>query len=383
MTLLRLEGLRVGFTGGAATSSEGEADNEASAVDGIDLSVEPGETVCLVGESGSGKSVTALALMGLLPDNARLLGGRAWLGAAGGETPVDLLRLPERAHRQLRGPRLAMIFQEPMTSLNPVMTVGEQIREVLTIHQPELDAETARARVVDVMTQVRLPDPESRYSEYPHRLSGGQRQRVMIAMALVCAPDLLIADEPTTALDVTVQAEILALLHDLQQRRRMGLLFITHDFGVVAQVAHRVAVMRRGRIVESGVTETLLRHAEHEYTRALLAALPERRARGERPAPGDETLVRFDDLKVHFPVRRGLLRRVVGQVKAVDGVSLAIPQGGITALVGESGSGKTTVGRALLRLVDATAGRIAFAGEDVTRLGRRSLRPFRRRVQAV
>ncbi len=368
MALLEVDDLRVRF-------------GERVAVDGIALRVERGETVCLVGESGSGKSVTALALMGLLPDNARVDGGRARF--APDEVAVDLLALPEAEHRRLRGARMAMIFQEPMTSLNPVLTVGEQIREVLAIHQPELSAEAARERVIAAMAQVKLPEPASRYHEYPHRLSGGQRQRVMIAMALVCEPDLLIADEPTTALDVTVQAEILALLRELQERRRMGLLFITHDFGVVAQVAHRVAVMRHGRIVETGATQALLGAPEHDYTRALLDALPERRTRGARPAPAAEALVRFDDLKVHFPIRRGLLRRVVGHVKAVDGVSLAIPRGGITALVGESGSGKTTVGRALLRLTDATDGRIAFDDRDITRLGRRALRPVRRRLQAV
>ncbi|MFP4695123.1 ABC transporter ATP-binding protein [Thiohalospira sp.] len=351
------------------------------AVAGVDLSLSGGETLCLVGESGSGKSVTALALMGLLPGRARMSAGALTLEHGGGTS--ELAGLDAEAHRRLRGRRMAMIFQEPMTSLNPVMTVGEQVREVLAIHQPGLSVAEGRARVEAVFEQVRLPEPAQRYDEYPHRLSGGQRQRVMIAMALVAEPDLLIADEPTTALDVTVQAEILALLRDLQARTGMGLLFITHDFGVVAAIADRVAVMRRGAIVESGERQTLLREPNHPYTRALLDALPERRPRPASPAPNPEVALEVRRLAVHFPVRRGVLRRTVGHVRAVDGVDLTVRRGGITALVGESGSGKSTVARAILRLERPTAGSVWWEGEDLARLDGGELRRRRRHLQAV
>ena len=354
---------------------------EEPAVAGVDLELAGGETLCLVGESGSGKSVTALALMGLLPGRARMSAGALTLEHGGGTS--ELAGLAAEAHRRLRGRRMAMIFQEPMTSLNPVMTVGEQVREVLTIHQPALTAAEGRARVEAVFAQVRLPEPQQRYDEYPHRLSGGQRQRVMIAMALVAEPDLLIADEPTTALDVTVQAEILELLRDLQARTGMGLLFITHDFGVVAAIADRVAVMRRGQVVESGARAELLQRPQHAYTRALLDALPERRPRPEGPGPGSEVALKVRDLAVHFPVRRGVLRRTVGHVRAVDGVDLTVRRGGITALVGESGSGKSTVARAILRLERPTAGSVWWEGEDLARLDGAELRRRRRHLQAV
>jgi peptide/nickel transport system ATP-binding protein len=356
-------------------------DTEEPAVAGIDLALTGGETLCLVGESGSGKSVTALALMGLLPGRARMSAGALTLEHGGGIS--ELAGLDAEAHRRLRGRRMAMVFQEPMTSLNPVMTVGEQVREVLAIHQPGVSAAEGRARVEAVFEQVRLPEPAQRYDEYPHRLSGGQRQRVMIAMALVAEPDLLIADEPTTALDVTVQAEILALLRDLQARTGMGLLFITHDFGVVAAIADRVAVMRRGAIVESGDRKTLLSEPQHPYSRALLDALPERRPRPATPAPNPEVALEVRRLAVHFPIRRGVLRRTVGHVRAVDGVDLTVRRGGITALVGESGSGKSTVARAILRLERPTSGSVWWEGEDLARLDGAELRRRRRHLQAV
>ena len=353
------------------------------AVDRVSLTVRRGETYCLVGESGSGKSVTALSAMRLLPEGRhRHPGGRIRLHGESGES-VDLLAAAEETLREVRGGRIGMIFQEPMTSLNPVLTIGEQLDEALLLHQSNLTPAERAERIVAALAEVRMPDPAGRVREYPHRLSGGQRQRVMIAMALICEPALLIADEPTTALDVTVQAEILKLMRDLQAAHGMGLLFITHDFGVVAQIADTVGVMRRGALVEQGPAGEVLRAPHHEYTRSLIAALPERLARGPRPAAAREPLVAVRDLKVHFPVRRGFLRRIVDHLRAVDGVSLEVGAGEVVALVGESGCGKTTLGRALLRLLEPTAGRIELEGRDITRLSRKDLRGLRRRMQVV
>ncbi|MBW7861100.1 MAG: ABC transporter ATP-binding protein [Rhodocyclaceae bacterium] len=353
------------------------------AVDGVSLAVQRGETVCLVGESGSGKSVTALSLMGLLPE-ARHRHPRGRIRLFGEEgVALDLLGAGEEVLAQVRGRRIGMIFQEPMTSLNPVLTIGEQLDEALQLHHPGMPDDERAARIVAALEEVRLPDPQGRVREYPHRLSGGQRQRVMIAMALICEPELLIADEPTTALDVTVQAGILALLRELQQRRGMGVLFITHDFGVVAQIADTVGVMRRGVLVESGRADDVLRRPQHEYTRSLIAALPERLVRSRRERPAGQLLVEVRDLRVHFPVRRGFLRRVVDQFRAVDGVSLSVREGEVLALVGESGCGKTTLGRALLRLLEPTAGEIRLEGRDITRVPQRALRTLRRRMQVV
>ncbi|WP_245740506.1 ABC transporter ATP-binding protein [Ectothiorhodospira marina] len=364
------------------------------AVDGVSFGIKPGETFCLVGESGSGKSVTALSVIQLLPrDISRHPGGQILFRARdvqGHSEVVDMLQLDEARRRQIRGMRMSMIFQEPMTSLNPVFSVGDQIVEVLKLHQSHLSDAEARERAVEALAQVQIPNPAERANEFPHRLSGGQRQRVMIAMAMACEPDLLIADEPTTALDVTVQAEILRLMRELQERNGMSILFITHDFGVVAQMGHRLGVMRLGKLVEEGTVRQVLDHPEHPYTRQLIDALPEnltrrREAAGEggRPAPVGEPLVRLDDLQIHFPVRKGLMRRVVDHVRAVDGVSLAIPRGQVLALVGESGCGKTTLGRAILRLVEPTGGQIHFAGDDITRLPRARLQPYRRRMQII
>ncbi|MCK9563444.1 MAG: dipeptide ABC transporter ATP-binding protein, partial [Bacteroidales bacterium] len=313
---------------------------------------------------------------------------------AGGS--VDLLRADGATMTAMRGERMAMIFQEPMTSLNPVLTIGDQLDEVLRIHQPQMDREERAARVLAVLNEVQIPRPAERVNDYPHRLSGGQRQRVMIAMALICEPSLLIADEPTTALDVTVQAEILKLMRELQASRGMGMLFITHDFGVVAQIADQVGVMRRGELVEQGPASEVLRKPQHGYTQGLIAALPEHLSRerlleggGEGgkasapPAVAPSPLVTVRDLAVHFPIHRGLLRRVVDHVRAVDGVSLDVFPGEVVALVGESGCGKTTLGRALLRLQDATAGTITLEGRDITGLSRRELRPLRRCMQVV
>jgi ABC-type microcin C transport system duplicated ATPase subunit YejF len=361
----------------------GETDNWLRAVNGISLTVNAGETYCLVGESGSGKSVTALSIMGLLPaDRFRHADGRVWLHEPDGEV-LELLSATDEQLRSVRGRRIGMIFQEPMTSLNPVLTIGEQLDEALRIHRPGLNAEARRGRILTALEEVLISDPANRILEYPHRLSGGQRQRVMIAMALICEPALLIADEPTTALDVTVQAEILKLMRELQARYGMGMLFITHDFGVVAQIADTVGVMRHGELVESGKTFDVLSNPQHAYTRSLIAALPERLARSPRPPASTQTLLAVDNLSVYFPIRQGLMRRIVDQFHAVDGVSLQVNAGEVVALVGESGCGKTTLGRALLRLQTATTGSIHLEGRDITHLSRAEMRPLRRRMQVV
>ena len=360
------------------------------AVDGVSLDVQRGETFCLVGESGSGKSVTALSIMGLLPHaRHRHPTGEVHLYDEGGAQAV-LLGASAEALARVRGGRIGMIFQEPMTSLNPVMSIGEQLDEALRLHRPEIGPAERRERARLALEEVRIADAASRLSEYPHRLSGGQRQRVMIAMALICEPALLIADEPTTALDVTVQADILKLMRELQERRGMGMLFITHDFGVVSHIADTVGVMRHGRLVECGQARAVLQQPQHEYTQSLIAALPERlprlrRAASPEPEPDVtvQPLVELSGLSVHFPVRRGLLRRVVDQVRAVEEVSLEVRAGEVVALVGESGCGKSTLGRALLRLIEPTAGSIRLEGRDITRLSRDAMRPLRRRMQVV
>ncbi len=367
------------------------------AVDGISFNIKKGETFCLVGESGSGKSITALSIIQLIPkDICHHPDGQIWFDYRhndGTQEQVDMLNLTEPPRRDIRGARIAMIFQEPMTSLNPVYTIGDQIIETLQLHWPNLDYNSAKQRAIEALVQVQIPDPEQRVDEYPHRLSGGQRQRVMIAMAMACEPDLLIADEPTTALDVTVQAEILRLMKDLQERKGMGILFITHDFGVVAKMAHKVAVMRNGIIVEAGRLQQVLKEPKHEYTKELLAALPENMIRARAEAGEDikhrqdvsenKTILKVQNLKVHFPVKKGVWARTASYVKAVDGVNLTIKEGEIVALVGESGCGKTTLGRALLRLIEPTAGTVCFSGTNIVPLNRREMQPFRTKMQMI
>ncbi|TCV85547.1 MULTISPECIES: ABC transporter ATP-binding protein [Methylomonas] len=398
---------------------------EVRAVDDISFSIPKGETFCLVGESGSGKSVSALSVIRLLPDGVSshpsgeiLLNGQ------------DLLKLDDQGIRAVRGLKIAMIFQEPMTSLNPVMSIGEQITEALQLHHPDMDDAEATERTIKALEQVQIPNASSRFRDYPHQLSGGQRQRVMIAMALACEPHLLIADEPTTALDVTVQAEILRLMRKLQDDTGMSMLFITHDFGVVAQMAHWVGVMQQGKLVEVGACKAVLRNPQHPYTQKLLASVPENLAKpvvepphtedpdpaddeslsdsdkkllsvltraglrgqakqtvslantpGALPSADDQPLLQIRDLKVWFPIKKGLFRQTVDYVKAVDEVSLDIPQGEIVALVGESGCGKTTLGRAVLQLEPPTAGSIRIDGQELTGLSARELRPLRRKMQ--
>jgi peptide/nickel transport system ATP-binding protein len=436
-TVLQVEKLRTVLHTAAGT---------VRAVDGIAFDLRAGECFALVGESGCGKSMTALSIMRLLPEAGRIIDGRVGLEG------LDLLGLPEAAMRAVRGRRVAMIFQEPSTALNPVLTVGRQITEVIERHAP--DPSNARDRALALLRSVGIPDAERRFEQYPFELSGGLKQRAMIAGALAVDPEVLIADEPTTALDVTIQAQILDLLATLQAERGMALLLITHDLGIVARMAHRVAVMYAGEIVELAAREAFIRAPQHPYSQKLFAALPspQRRAdglaviRGQVPAltrtfdhcrfadrcdyvfercrveapallepvPGHRArchlreagpaaprpmpqvsthtaqsrsagsvLLEVKDLKVHFPVRRGIFRRTVGHVKAVDGVSFELREGRTLALVGESGCGKTTTGKAILQLIAATAGSVVFQNQRIDRLSRGELRPRRGAMQIV
>jgi peptide/nickel transport system ATP-binding protein len=422
------------------------ASGAVRAVDGIELELRPGECFALVGESGCGKSMTALSIMRLLPEAGRIAGGRVELDG------LDLLGLPEAAMRAVRGKRVAMIFQEPSTALNPVLTIGRQITEVIERHAP--GSPNHRERALALLKSVGIQDAERRYEQYPFELSGGLKQRAMIAGALAVDPEVLIADEPTTALDVTIQAQILDLLARLQAERAMALLLITHDLGIVARMAHRVAVMYAGEIVELAERSDFMRAPQHPYSQKLFAALPspQRRAgelaviRGQvpplnrsfdhcrfaercdlafercrveapglleplpghlarchlreagpagprtapehagRPAPAPQAgpvLLEVRDLKVHFPIRKGLLRRTVGNVKAVDGVSFELRKGRTLALVGESGCGKTTTGKAILQLIAPTEGSVQYAGEELTRLSRAELRVRRSAMQII
>ena len=446
--LLRVDNLRTWIDTGSAV---------VRAVDGISFEIGHGETLALLGESGCGKSLTALSLMRLLPDAGRIVSGSVTLA---GE---ELLALPENRMRDVRGARVAMIFQEPMLSLNPVMTCGAQIAETLRTHTG-LEGAALDARVVELLDAVGIPDPRRRRSEYPFQLSGGMKQRVMIAVALACDPELLIADEPTTALDVTIQAQVLDLLKKLQRERKMSMLLITHDLAVVAGMAHRVAVMYAGEIVETAAREAFFTRPAHPYSRKLFDSVPAKvkrggdlavirgtvpsldreftgcrfvdrcdraldrcrnsipgwyaagddgqRARcflfaggetrevvgvrgeeqGVRPAErasvesrvtNHESLLEVTDLKVHFPIHKGVFQRVVGHVKAVDGVSLTIEPGRTLGLVGESGCGKTTVGKGILRLVQPTGGAVEFAGENLLELTRGEMRSRRRHAQII
>ena len=345
------------------------------AVRGVSFALDRGETLALVGESGSGKSVTALSVVQLLPYPIATHGPGSSVRLAGEE----LVGAPPERLRRMRGNRIAMVFQEPMTSLNPLHTLERQIAETLLIHR-RMSAAAARERTIELLRLVGLSDAEHRLNAYPHQLSGGQRQRVMIAMAIANEPDLLIADEPTTALDVTIQARILQLLKDLRGRFGMALFLITHDLTIVRRMADRVCIMTAGEIVEAGATEEIFSRPRHPYTRRLLAAEPRGRAAPADPAALE--LMAGKNVKVWFPIRRGVLRRVKGHIKAVDGVSLAVKSGTTLGVVGESGSGKTTLGLALLRLAEAD-GHIRFSGSEIAALSQRQLRPLRREMQVV
>jgi len=363
--LLSIRDLSIAFGYGA---------RESLAVDRVSFDISKGETLALVGESGSGKSVTALSVMKLLPyPSAHHPSGSVNFQGR------DLLAMSEREIREVRGNDITIIFQEPMTSLNPLHTIEKQIGEILSLHQ-NVTGQAARSRIIDLLGQVGIPDPAGRLGAYPHQLSGGQRQRVMIAMALANEPELLIADEPTTALDVTVQAQILKLLKDTQRRLGMSMLFITHDLGIVRKLADRVCVMHRGKIVETGAVERVFTSPEHSYTRALLAAEP--KPDPAPPRPEAPVIVETNDLKVWFPVKRGVLRKVVGHIKAVDGVSIALRKGETLGVVGESGSGKTTLGLAILRLISST-GPVVFMGKGIQGLKFKEMRPFRHDMQIV
>ena len=365
MSLLEIENLGVRF------SLENET---VEAVRGIDLTVERGETVAVVGESGSGKSVTALSVLQLLPyPRASHPHGSVRFG---GE---ELLGASDHTLRGVRGNRISMIFQEPMSSLNPLHTVEKQVSEVLTLHQG-MSRKGARERTLELLKRVGLPDAQKRLNAYPHQLSGGQRQRVMIAMALANEPELLIADEPTTALDVTIQAQILALLKNLQTEFGMAILLITHDLTIVRSFADRIYVMTEGKVVEKGTIERIFADPQHAYTRTLLEAEP----RGQPEAIDEDakTLMVAEDLKVWFPVQRGILRRTVDHIKAVDGVRVNLREGQTLGVVGESGSGKTTLALALLRLT-SSRGNIQFDGRDLQGLRRAQMRPLRRELQIV
>ncbi|MDF2995076.1 MAG: transporter related protein [Xanthobacteraceae bacterium] len=362
--LLSVRGLSVAFASEERT---------LLAVDRVSFDVRRGETVALVGESGSGKSVTALSVLKLLPPSATHPSGEVRFN---GE---NLIAMNESQIRKVRGNDVTMVFQEPMTSLNPLHTVERQITEILSIHRG-LSGNAARKRVIELLTEVGIPEPETRLGSYPHQLSGGQRQRVMIAVALANEPKLLIADEPTTALDVTVQAQILKLLKELQSRLGMAMLFITHDLGIVRKIADRVCVMNNGKIVETGPVADVFRAPQHPYTRELIAAQP----KGD-PAPthpNEPVVMETTDLKVWFPIKRGVLRKTVGHIKAVDGVSVAIRKGETLGVVGESGSGKTTLGLALIRLI-SSKGPIVFMGKPVDTLGFSEMRPQRSEMQIV
>ncbi|TAU50836.1 ABC transporter ATP-binding protein [Rhizobium ruizarguesonis] len=363
--LLSVRDLSVAFHQGGETSL---------AVDHISFDIAKGEVVALVGESGSGKSVSANSILRLLPyPSASHPSGEILFKGK------DLLKASERELREVRGNDITMIFQEPMTSLNPLHTIEKQIAEILALHQG-LTGQSARQRVLELLNQVGIREPEKRLKAYPHELSGGQRQRVMIAMALANRPELLIADEPTTALDVTVQAQILELLRQLKAVHGMSMLFITHDLGIVRKFADRVCVMTKGKIVETGAVEDVFANPKHDYTRHLLASEP----RGEPPLadPSKPMVMEGSDIRVWFPIKAGLMRRVVDHVKAVDGIDLSLRAGQTLGVVGESGSGKTTLGLALTRLI-SSQGRIAFVGKDIAGYSFSEMRPLRNQLQVV
>ena len=400
----------------------------AKAVDNISFEVYPGETVAIVGESGSGKSVTALSLMRLMDTTQGSRSGGEAIFTSDRYGAVDLLRLPEKQLQRIRGREISMIFQEPMSSLNPVLTCGKQVREVLLLHT-NLSRKEAKARTLQLFELVRLPHPEQIYKAYPHEISGGQKQRVMIAMAMACQPALLLADEPTTALDVTVQARVLQLIDELRVKKNTAVLFISHDLGVVAGIADRILVMYKGKVVEQGKVLDIFTNPQHPYTKGLLACRPTLATESQVVLPTvsdfmredahgnievkrqvyepsregavhnlfstvtgmgrrqencqEQPLLQVEHLEVHFPVSRGFLGRTTNYIKAVDGVSFEVKPGETIGLVGESGCGKTTLGRALLRLVEPTAGRVLFEGRDVTRLSPEEFRRGRRDFQMI
>ncbi len=379
-------------------------DGPVTGVNDISFDIEAGQTVCVVGESGSGKSVSSLSLMRLVEfGGGTIANGELLFDSGDGSNLVDLANLDQSKVRHLRGNKIGMIFQEPMTALNPVFTIGRQLREVLLVHK-DIDRAEANERILELLRRVRIPEPERRLDQYPHELSGGMRQRVMIAMALACEPRLLIADEPTTALDVTIQAEILALIDRLKTETGAAVLFITHDMAVVAQMADRVVVMYRGNKVEEGSVTEIFENPKEDYTKALLAAVPKlgemtgkpdpepmrlmgapapRQVKTKAEKPGTRPLLEVKNLITRFPVKGGLLRRTVANVYAVEDVSFSVPNGQTLSIVGESGCGKSTVGRSLLRLIEPLSGSVTLDGVDVMALGPEQLRRARADMQMV
>jgi peptide/nickel transport system ATP-binding protein len=339
----------------------------------VSFEIKEGEVFALIGESGSGKSLTSLAIMRLLPDTIKITAGEIYL------RDKPLFKLPEYQMQKIRGNSIAMIFQEPMIALNPVITIGKQVAEIIKLHL-DLKRWEIENRVVSLFNEVGIREPHRKYSWYPHQLSGGERQRVIIAMALACEPDLLIADEPTTALDVTIQAQVLNLLKNIQRERSLSILFITHDIALVAQMADRVAIMRDGNIVEQSSIDNFFTKSKHPYSKQLIQNIKIRRK--NREVKGKKIL-EVKDLKVYFPIKKGMFRKTTQYIKAVNGVSLSIESGKSLALVGESGSGKSTIGQALLRLLDITAGSIIFNGIEITHLSQKELRPYRKEIQII
>ncbi|MGN6399427.1 MAG: ABC transporter ATP-binding protein [Flavisolibacter sp.] len=394
--LLKIENLSIDFV----------TENQTTyAVKNISLEVNRGEIVALVGESGSGKSVTSLSILQLLPQPPAQYSSGKIIFYENEEKPVDLLCIDQKMIRQIRGHKIAMIFQEPMTSLNPVMSCGKQVMEALLVHK-KISAAAAKQQTIEWFEKVQLPQPSVVFDKYPHQLSGGQKQRVMIAMAMCCQPSLLICDEPTTALDVTVQKTILQLIKELQQQQNMGVIFITHDLGVVKEIADRVAIMYKGEIVEHNKTSVIFSNAQHPYTKALIACRPAFHAKGERlPVVSDflqqkeaayvkttiatektsnqEVLVQVKDLTVQFPSRTNFLGKPLSYFTAVDNVSFDIYEGETLGLVGESGCGKTTLGRTLLRLTEPAKGKIVYKNKDITALSKQETKQLRKDVQLV
>lgn len=364
------------------TTSIGMGDNRNNVVDDVSFTINKGETFVLLGESGSGKSITALSMMRLLPTAATIQSGEVMLNGQ------NLFELPESKMRDIRGAKIGMIFQEPQSSLNPVLTAGQQISETLYRHK-QLSKQDCIKRSIELLDAVGIPEPQRRINEYPHQFSGGMKQRIMIAMALAGEPDLLIADEPTTALDVTIQAQVLDLLCELQKKTGMAILFITHDLGVAAQMADYVAVMRTGKIVEAKDKTSLFATPEHPYTLQLFDAIPswEKRqtefGKDDVNADAQTCLLEVNDLKVHYPIRKGIFKRVVGHVRAVDGVTLKLHAGETLAVVGESGSGKTTMGKGILQLLQTTAGEVFYQDTDLNHLDAATLRQKRSEIQIV
>ena len=369
--LLQIQNLSISFTSNPGT---------IPAINNISFNIEPGEITVIVGESGSGKSISSLSIMQLLPKSATATGKIIFTKQ--NVTPVNLLQLSSKEINKIRGKDIAMIFQEPMTSLNPVLTCGSQVAEVIQLHK-KISKKKAREQTIALFEKVKLPEPEKFFSRYPHELSGGQKQRVMIAMAISCNPSLLIADEPTTALDVTVQKTIIELIKELQQQTRMAVIFITHDLGLAAEIGDKVLVMYKGEIVEHGNAKDVLQNPQHNYTKTLINCRPGNRQIGAGSRVQPEAILKLENLKVYFPQKKKWFAKPAEYFKAVDDVSFTVSKGETIGLVGESGCGKTTLGRTILQLIQPTSGNIILDGINLATLSKRQLRPLRKNLQIV